>query len=253
MNNDNKQLTISLNYRTLVLVMLAVYLLTIGLMLFLWKPWDTISANTRRITTTGESTIEAQPDEFVFSPSYYYDSTDEDTAIKEASDKTTEIVAELKKLGVEDKDIKVNGYNQDWYWYYNDTEERVTVSIIAKVGGKDTAQKVQDYLLTTKPQGQITPVPGFSESKRKELEQQGRVAAVADAKSKAQVSADELEVKLGKVISVSEGYGFADYPIAYGLEGEAVALDSSEIRRSLPVQPGENELRYSVTVVYEIK
>ncbi len=257
-NNDddnNKQLTVSLNYRTLVLMMTAVYILTISLMLFLWKPWDTISGDTRTITTTGKSTIEAPPDKFVFSLSYHFESTDEDTAIKEASDKTTEIVAGLKKLGVEDKDIKVNGYNQDWRWFYDDTEERVTVNIVAQVGDKNTAQKVQDYLLTTNPQGQITPVPGFSESKRKELDRQGRAEAVADAKSKAQASADELEVKLGKVISVHEGHGFINLHTPRSLGGGEISLDSPvvESRRSLPVQPGENELHFSVTVIYEIK
>lgn len=253
MNDDKKQLTISLNYRTLVLAMVLLYAITIGVMLYLWQPWGAISSDTRRITVTGESTLEAQPDEFVFSPSYNYESVDKTKALEEASEKTTEIVAELKKLGVEDNDIKVNGYNRDWYWYYDNTAGRVTVSVTAAVNDKDLAQKVQDYLLTTNPQGQITSTPSFSESKRKELQQQGRAEAVADAKLKAQVSATELEVKLGKVISVSEGFGFADYPIAYSAEGEAATLDSTETKRSLPVQPGENKLSYSVTVVFELK
>ncbi len=253
MDSNKNQITISLNYRTLSLVILALYLLTIGLMLYLWQPWNSISADTRRITVTGEATLEAEPDEFAFRPTYSFESSDKDKALQEASDTTTEIVNELKKLGVEDKDIKVNGYGQDWYWFYNDELDRVSVNIIATVSEKDTAQKVQDYLLTTNPEGQITPTPTFSEAKQKELEEQGRTAAVADAKSKAQISVNELEVKLGKVISVSEGYGFADYPVAFGENGTAVGLDSVEVKRSIPLQPGQDKLSYSVTVVYEIK
>lgn len=254
MNDDNKkQLTIALSYRTLIVVILALYLLTVGFMLYMWQPWDSISTDTRRITVTGESRLEAQPDEFVFSPSYSYESADEEKALQDASDKTSEIVNELKKLGVEDKNIKVNGYGQDWYWYYDDEDDRVSVNIVVTVSTKDMAQEVQDYLLTTNPTGQITPTPTFSEAKRKELEEQGRAAAVNDAKSKAQVSANELEVKLGKVISVSEGYGFTDYPIALDESSVSIGLDSAEVSRSLPVQPGQDELSYSVTVVYEIK
>lgn len=253
MINDKKQLTISLNYRTLVIAILALYLLTIGLMLYMWQPWDAISADTRRITVTGEATLEAQPDEFAFYPSYYYESADEEKALQEASDTTTQIVTELKELGVEDKNIKVNGYGQDWYWYYDGSENRVSVNMVVTVGDKDTAQKVQDYLLTTNPTGQITPTPAFSEAKQKELEEQGRAAAVADAKTKAQVSVDELEVKLGRVISVSEGHGFVDYPIAYAGDELPIGLDSAEASKSIPVQPGQDELSYSVTVVYEIR
>ncbi len=252
MNDDKKQLTISLNYRTLALAIVLLYVITIGVMLYLWQPWGAISSDTRRITVTGKSTLEAQPDEFVFSPSYNYESVDKTKALEEASDTTTKIVNELKKLGVADKDIKVNGYGQDWYWYYDDNENRVSVNVVITVGDKDLAQKVQDYLLTTNPKGQITPTPTFSEAKQKELEEQGRVAAVADAKAKAQASVDELEVKLGKVISVSEGNGFVDFPIAYS-ERQADGLGTAEISSSIPVQPGQDQLSYSVTVIYEIK
>lgn len=254
MQDNKKQLIVSLDYKTLAFVLLGLYLVTLGVMLYLWQPWNVSPADARKITVTGESTIQSEPDEFQFNPTYNITSDTKDGAIQEATDKSTEVVAELKKLGVEDKDIKINGYSNNWYWYYDeDDKNHTSVNITVTINDKDQAQEVQDYLLTTEPEGQITPWPTFSESKSKELETQARAEAVADAKSKAQASADELEIRVGKVISVNEGNGFGDYPIAYAENDIAVGLESVEVSRSIPIQPGEDEFRYSVTVVFELK
>lgn len=251
MENDKKQLTVSFNYKTVLLLLTVLYLVTVTVMLYLWQPWNTSLEDARKITVTGEATIQAEPDEFQFSPSYNLESDSKDGVLQKAADKSNEVVDGLKKLGLEDKDIKVSGSTQDWYWYQDDDgANRASVSITVTVGDKDMAQKVQDYLLTTEAEGQLTPWPTFSEEKSKELEVRARQEAIADAKTKAQASADELEVRVGQVISVDEGYGFGDYPVAYdGLD----VVESSQSGRSIPVQPGEDEYTYSVTVVFEIK
>jgi uncharacterized protein YggE len=253
MENDKKQLTISFSYKSLSLLMVVLYVATIGVMLFLWQPWNTLSDDARRITVTGEATVEAEPDEFVFYPTYNIVADSKDAVIQEAADKANTVVDGLKDLGVADEDIKVDGSSYDWYWYREDDKDRASVSITATVNDKDLAQEVQNYLLSTEPEGQLTPYPSFSTAKQEELETQARSEAVSDAKLNAQASANELEVKLGDVISVSEGTGFGDYPIAYAetrVGGLDVAEDSAS---SIPIQPGQNEFYYSVTVVYELK
>jgi len=252
MQASKKQFIVSLDYKTLAMVLLGLYLITVGIMLYLWQPWSTSPADARKITVTGESTIQSEPDEFQFNPTYNITSDTRDGAIQKAADKSTTVVAELKKIGVEDKDIKINGYSQDWYYDEND-KNHTSVNITITVSDKDQAQKVQDYLLTTEPEGQITPWPTFSDSKSKELETQARTEAVADAKLKAQASADELGIRVGKVLSVSEGSGFGDYPIAYMQDEMMVGTDSAKASRSIPIQPGEDEYRYNVTVVFELK
>lgn len=255
MQDNKKQLTVSLDYKTLALVLVGLYLVTVGVMLYLWQPWNASPADARKITVTGESTIEAEPDEFQFNPTYNVTSDSKDGVVEQAADKANRVVDGLKALGIPDEDIKVSGYSNEWYWYADeDGKNHASVNITIAVSDKATAQEVQDYLLTTEPEGQITPWPTFSEKKSKELESQARTEAIADAKSKAEASANELEVRVGKVISVDEGYGFGDFPIAYA--EDSIALDSvgsAEITRSIPVQPGEDEYSYSVTVVFELK
>jgi uncharacterized protein YggE len=96
----------------------------------------------------------------------------------------------------------------------------------------------------------VTPSPTFSESKRKELESHARGKATEDARRKADQSAENLGFKVGAVKSVEEGSGFGGvipFRGATTMEGDkAVASD-------LSLQPGENELNYSVTVVYFIR
>jgi uncharacterized protein YggE len=117
---------------------------------------------------------------------------------------------------------------------------------------KDLVQKVQDYLVATLPTGGVSPQAGFSDSKRKQLESNARDEATKDARSKADQSAKNLGFRVGKVKSVDDGSGFGGMPYATSKAESAVALDIAA-SPSLSVQPGENELSYSVTVVYTIR
>ena len=120
-----------------------------------------------------------------------------------------------------------------------------------KIDNRDLAQKVQDYLITTSPTGAVSPQAGFSEAKRKTLETKARDQATKDARSKADQSAKNLGFKIGKVKTVTDSSGFGG-PIVYGLaEGSNAGVDSSNTK--LAVQPGENDLQYSVTVTYYVR
>lgn len=119
------------------------------------------------------------------------------------------------------------------------------------VRSKDQAQKIQNYLTTTAPSGQVSPQGTFSDSKRKELEDKAREEATRDARDRAERSAQNLGFKIGKVKAVSDGAGF-NGPIP-----ERRDVMTTDMRApsdaSLPVQPGENELNYSVAVTYYLR
>lgn len=66
--------------------------------------------------------------------------------------------------------------------------------------------------------------------------------AIKDARRKADVAAAAAGVKLGKILEISEGYGFVS-PAARS----AVSFDFAT-----PIQPGEMEVSASVTLTYEI-
>ena len=117
---------------------------------------------------------------------------------------------------------------------------------------KELSQKVQDYLLTTNPKGSITPQPSFSTAKQKELEDKARTEAVADARKRADTTANGLGTKIGKVLEISEGNSGGVYPISM-MGGAAMSADGSVEKQSLAIQPGQDEFSYTVSVTFALK
>lgn len=253
MKNDtpNKRLSISLDYRLIIGLLLVV----IVAMFIIWKPWSpAVRDESRVIEVTGEATLKAEPDEYVFSPNYQFKNASKEQALKELTAKSEELISKLKELGVNDNQIKSNSNGYDYYGYYYDGRLRTnnyTLQLTITANDKELAQKVQDYLITTEPSGNISPRVTFSESKRKELENKARDEAAKDARAKAEQSGENLGFKIDGVKSVRDSLGFGGgYPEPY-----PIALDTKEQAQEsqLTVQPGENELKYSVTVVYYLK
>jgi uncharacterized protein YggE len=240
---DKKKLNISLDYRLLCLVLVAIL---IGLVIWL-RPWSAPGNNDREISVSGESVIKATPDEFVFYPSYEVKNDDRQTALNTLTQKSDDIITGLKNIGVTDEQIKTSSSDYDKYTYIEPTEgvPTYTLQLTVTVASQEMAQKVQDYLLTTSPSGTISPYSAFSTEKRKELESQARDEATIDAREKAEQSAENLGFKLGKVKSIEDQSGFGG---VIPLDTPATMEDSA--RSSLSVQPGENEITYTVRVVY---
>jgi uncharacterized protein YggE len=232
----------------------ALLLVVIVVMLALWRPWQyKPGSNDRTVTVTGEATVKAEPDEYVFNPYYEFKNKDKDAALASLTKKSNSVIDGLKKLGVEDSKIKSNSNGYDYPVYLDQKETSTyTLSLTVTVSNREMAQKVQDYLTDTTPAGSISPQATFSESKRKELESQARDEATKDARAKADQSANNLGFRIGAVKSVEDGAGFGIGPVPL-YEGRGIALDSAMEKSSLPVQPGENELTYTVTVVYFLR
>ena len=252
MKDNKNRLNLSLDYKVIALMLLAVILA----MLAMWRPWTTsASSDDRTISVTGEAKVTAEPDEYAFYPNYEFRGPDKNAALNEMTKKSEELVAKLKGLGVEDNKIKThsNGYDGIPYPVDGNTKEvTYNLSLNIRVGQREMAQKVQDYLVTTSPTGSVSPQATFSDNKKKELEREARDKATREARAKADQSAKNLGFRVGGVKSVEDGTGFGAYPMPErGVSKVTPALDSSS--GQLNVQPGENELHYSVTVVYFLR
>lgn len=241
-------LNLSLDYRFVIGVLLAV----IVAMLLLWQPWTPrIDANARTVEVTGTSKQTAIPDEFLFYPNYEFKNADKTAALSEVSKKSDEIVKKLKELGVADNKIKTNA-NGNTFPYHMQDDSNVPIynlQLTITVNDKDLAQKVQDYLVTTAPTGAVTPQPQFSDAKRKELENKARDEATKEARAKAEQSAKNLGFRLGAVKSVNDGAGFGGVVPLIARDNAASSAEPSKLN----IQPGENDLNYSVTVSYYLR
>lgn len=250
--NTKLKLSLSLDLRIIIVVLLVV----IGVMLAAWRPWSDSGVTDRTIDVTGEAKLVELPDEYVFRPTYEFKNASKDAALAELTKKSDEMTTKLKELGVEDSKIKSNSDGYDYSYYYSSRNEATyRLELTITVNDKDKAQKVQDYLVTTTPQGSVSPSANFSDTKRKELENRARDEATKDARAKADQMAQNLEFKVTKLKSVKDRNGFGDLAPYYGLSRGAMTMDiaTNEAAPSLSVQPGENDLHYSLTVTYYIK
>jgi len=254
----SNKFSLSLDLRVVVVILL---LVIVG-MLVAWHPWNSApNSSARTVSVSGEATVKATPDEYVFYPSYQLKNADKSTASNQATDKQNEVVAGLKKVGLTDNQIKVNTGGYEAFFDNTNDTYNYTVSITATVDSKDLAQKVQDYLVSTTPDGQVTPTAQFSKAMQKKLESQARDQATKDARAKAEQSAKNLGFSLGRVKSVDDsGFGGGVGGCGRGLvcpmmstEGAPAANATDKATTSIAVQPGQNDLDYSVTVVYYVK
>ena len=233
---------------TVILVVIVVAMLAV------WQPWRPMArASDRTISVTGTATVKATPDQYVFSPSYSFTNSNKQTALADLTAKSDQIVKKLKALGVSDKDIKTNASGYADYGYYMPIYRggnTYNLSVTVTIADATLAQKVQDYLVTTAPAGEVTPTVSFSTAKQTELQRQARDKAERDARAQADQSASNLGFSIGAVKSVTDG-SLSNFPIVYN--GIAAGADAVPSTKSLTIEPGQNDLSYSVTVVYYIQ
>lgn len=255
--SGSQSISIKLDLRIVVVVLL----LVIGAMLFVWKPWqESNSATSRKITISGDATIDAVPDEYRLYPYFERTNSDQKVAQEELNTLATEIIAKAKEIGIDEDDVTLNSdaYDQYRYYYYgtepSTDESTVTLRVDIVAKDKEKAQKMQDYLLTLDPKGQISPMASFSDEKQKNLEAEARTKAIDDAKSKADTTAQQLGGRVGKVITVSDNSA-GNIPIFSTMEarGADLSISSSVADSSLPIASGKQEISYNVTIEYELK
>lgn len=251
-NSENSAPNTKLNLNIDLRIVVVALIVLILAMLVIWKPWSP-ATGTRTIQVSGDSTVTAKPDEYMFYPSYQFKNADKAAALADLSKKSDEITAKLKSLGVSSDKIKTDSSGNDYPIYYDDTNTTPTYTLQFTITTNNLAlaQKVQDYLVTTAPTGSVSPQADFSDAKRKQLESQARDEATKNARSKGEQMAKNLGFKLGKVKDVEDGSGFGGIiPMNRGMSKAMDAENASNA--SLTVQPGENDLDYTVTVTYFI-
>jgi uncharacterized protein len=246
---NQQSFTVKIDFRIVSLILL----LVISAMLAIWQPWNA-SATSRKISVTGEATVKDVPDEFAFYP-YFQRTGDDQAALKKELDEFgNKLLADLKKLGVPEDNIKLNSsaydYGKPESLIYPapapESRANVSLSVTITAANKELAQKIQDYLATTDAQGQITPQATFSKTKQQKIESQARKAALENAREKATQTADTYGAKLGKVIEVKDNAGASTIPWLRSNVAEDTAMSS------LPVTPGTNEFTFTVTAIFEI-
>lgn len=163
----------------------------------------------------------------------------------------------LKKLGIDEKDIKTTNYNVNPEYDYSNSPYRINgYRVSTNYEVKITNFELVNDALTLATESGANVIGNISfevnEKTKEEYTQKAREEAVTLAKRKAEGLAKASGITLGKVINVSESFG-VDYPrpIAYTKEVSfGGAADQANVAN---VTPGETEISVTVSLSYEIR
>lgn len=163
---------------------------------------------------------------------------------------TKAVIAKLKELGVPDKEIQTSYTDLSPVWDDEGESDTYEMRTSLAVGGLavDKVHTIMDAVVdagATEVMGPEYYLSSYTETYREAL-----TAAIEASKPKAEAIAQASGVKLGKVVTVTEGYEDTTYQDAtYGAMDEEKAED---VDGSAPLEPGEVGIRADITVSYAI-
>lgn len=169
--------------------------------------------------------------------------------------KSKNLIDSLKKLGIDEKDIKTTNYNVNPEYDYQTTPFRINgyrVSTSYEV--KITNFEVVNDVLVAGTSAGANVIGNISfevnEKTKAEYTQKAREEAVKLAKEKAEGLAKASGITLGKIINVTESQGVT-YPRPVIMLDKAVGMGGAP--ETANVTPGETEITVTVSLSYEIR
>lgn len=205
------------------------------------------------ISVSGNGISYGKPDIAVAQVGVETRGSDPSQVVSDNTTKMNAVIAALKKLGIDDKDIQTSNfsvyaqqnYDNDGkptdYTYVADNSVSITVRDLTKVG---------DVLGQTVEAG-ANSINGvtFSVADQTALEGEARDKAMADAKARAEQLAKDAGVTLGAPLSISENSAVTPIPYALNVRDAG----ASAAQAPVPVASGQIQVNLQVNVTYVIK
>jgi len=232
---------------------------------YVMKQAEYLNMGPATISITGEGEVTAVPDIGEFNFSVATHGKDATTAQEESATKINAILAYLGENEVEKEDVKTENYNlRPKYRYEQKICEAGQFCPREQVqDGFDVNQTVRVKVRDVDNSGTLIAGVGdlgatnisslqFTIDDTDVLKEKARELAIAEAKEKAQILANDLGVRLVRIVSYHENSGGQPYP--YGMGGDvmmAKAESSFDQAPSLPT--GENVIKSTVNITYQVR
>ncbi|MFA6215640.1 MAG: SIMPL domain-containing protein [Patescibacteria group bacterium] len=212
------------------------------------------SQQTYTITIDGEGKVTAIPDIAEISLGLQTNKATVADAQKENTDKMNQIISELKKMGIDAKDIQTTNYsiypNYDWTTGRQVLRDySVSQNVSVKIRDLTKVGTIVDKAgsLGANQVGSLS----FTIDEPEKLKQQAREKALANAKEKAEALAKVAGVKLGKLVSFTES-GNSSVPIYRDYAVKSLAAGGPEMAPAPAVEPGSQDIIIDVMITYEV-
>lgn len=220
----------------------------------------------RQISVSGEGKVTIKPDIAVFNAGVVTESKKIGDAQQENTRRSNAVLAFLKGKEVKEKDLKTVGYTIFPQYQYFDvppcyaapcpprrppeiTSYQVRHTIEIKARNLDIVDSLLEGVVINGA-NEVGSV-SFTVEDEEAAREEARKKAIEHARSKAKILAHDLGMRLGDMVSFSEGGSpvplYARGLEAYGKGGDSVGGFAPE------VAPGEQEIQSFVTITYEFR
>lgn len=202
--------------------------------------------NVRKVTVVGSGEVQGTPDTGTINASIVFQSPDAVAATNQTNERMAQVIAAVKGQGIADADISTVQVEVSPQYGDNSTITgyQATNAISVKVRDVNAAGPTVAAIQTTGGNAARINSVNFSIEDDSQFVKDARARAFEDAKARAQQYAELSGLTLGQVISISEtGADTPPTPMPrYG------AMEAS----APPLQPGQQTVGFSVTVVWEL-
>lgn len=201
---------------------------------------------------TGEGTAAVSPDVAVISLGIQADGS----TVKQAQDQINFVINKvseaIKKLGIDEKDIKTTNYNINPQYDYKSSTQRISgytasTNLQIKVRNVDKVNSVIDAA-TANGANQVGGV-AFDVDDKSQAEAEARKEAVAEAKEKAEQAAKIAGFSLGRMVNYTENFQGGPVPMPLRMD----VSQGAPAEKATQVEPGSTEVKVIVTLSYEIR
>lgn len=213
----------------------------------------TVGAATEGIQVTGTGSVFGEPDIAILNLGIVAEASTVDEARDTAAYSMEQVLDSMKTNGVIESDIQTNQFNIRPIYDYTTNKRtlrgyEVSNIVSAKIRDIDKSGKIIDDTVTAGSKWIRVNSIRFAIDDQSDLLEQARIAAMKDAKAKAQILAEQGGVTLGKPFSISESSGGS--PPIYKAD-DAVGGGAGFVETS--IEPGELEISISIVVIYDIE
>jgi uncharacterized protein YggE len=211
-----------------------------------------------RILVTGQGAVDIAPDMAILSLTVTREADTARAALDANSSAMGEVLAAMKKEGVEARDLQTSGFSiQPKYTHP-----------AAKASGERQAPRITGYTVRNSLTVRVRDISNvgtildtsvtlgvnqggnisFTNADPSAVITQARIEAVKDAKSKAKTLAKAAGVKVGHLMEISE-QSFSPRP----MQMARAEMSGARMAQAVPVAAGENTYKVNVNVSYAIE
>lgn len=202
-------------------------------------------AGARQVTVVGAGQVQGVPDTLTADVAMEFIAPDVSGALNQSSQRQQAVIDALTGSGIDRKDISTTQVSVQPQF----TDSKISgyqASNAIKVKIRDTAKASHTLALIASTGGDATRINSvdYSIEDDSDLVHDARARAFDDAKNRAEQYAELSGLHLGKVISISEQSGGSTPPTPTPMPRAAI--------EAVPLQPGQQTVNFSVTVIWEL-